>query len=176
MLKPYQSKQIVSFCNRFRSQTLYCAFNLNLLFIHGLCYTICICPQLERNKKKKKKIHWMKNIATGQSQFWVQCSKVTLMLLSKNLDACSERGYVTMKSKWDKIIIIIIQLPMPTWPPFSSVGVPGPLAGRESAPSVALYIINAKRKRSKKVVSFDLFKNCINFDAFFTPARISPED
>lgn len=30
------------------------------------------------------------------------------------------------------------QLPMPTWPPFSSVGVPGPLAGRESAPSVAL--------------------------------------
>lgn len=31
------------------------------------------------------------------------------------------------------------QLPMPTWPPFSSVGVPGPLAGRESAPSVALH-------------------------------------
>lgn len=30
------------------------------------------------------------------------------------------------------------QLPMPTWPAFSSVGVPGPLAGRESAPSVAL--------------------------------------
>lgn len=30
--------------------------------------------------------------------------------------------------------------PMPTCPAFSSVGVPGPLAGRESAPSVALYI------------------------------------
>lgn len=30
------------------------------------------------------------------------------------------------------------QLPMPTWPAFSSDGVPGPLAGRESAPSVAL--------------------------------------
>lgn len=31
-------------------------------------------------------------------------------------------------------------LPMPTCPAFSSDGVPGPLAGRESAPSVALYI------------------------------------
>lgn len=30
--------------------------------------------------------------------------------------------------------------PMPTCPAFSSVGVPGPLAGRESAPSVALFI------------------------------------
>lgn len=30
--------------------------------------------------------------------------------------------------------------PMPTCPAFSSVGVPGPLAGRESAPSVALHI------------------------------------
>lgn len=29
---------------------------------------------------------------------------------------------------------------MPTCPAFSSDGVPGPLAGRESAPSVALYI------------------------------------
>lgn len=33
-------------------------------------------------------------------------------------------------------------LPMPTCPAFSSVGVPGPLAGRESAPSVALHLIH----------------------------------
>lgn len=33
----------------------------------------------------------------------------------------------------------IYNLPMPTCPAFSSVGVPAPLAGCESAPSVALY-------------------------------------
>lgn len=45
---------------------------------------------------------------------------------------------------------------MPTCPPFSSVGVPGPLAGRESAPSVALNIFNntyegnGKKNKKKK--------------------------
>lgn len=38
---------------------------------------------------------------------------------------------------------------MPTCPAFSSVGVPGPLAGRESAPSVALYILKTKKERKK---------------------------
>ena len=39
---------------------------------------------------------------------------------------------------------------MPTCPPFSSDGVPGPLAGRESAPSVALNIFNNKYERNGK--------------------------
>lgn len=49
--------------------------------------------------------------------------------------------------------------PIPTWPAFSSDGVPGPDAGRESAPSVALHHVNYREKtyskgRKKLIESF----------------------
>lgn len=40
---------------------------------------------------------------------------------------------------------------MPTWPAFSSEGVPGPEAGRESAPSVALNILLLKKENKRKI-------------------------
>lgn len=38
---------------------------------------------------------------------------------------------------------------MPTCPAFSSVGVPGPDAGRESAPSVALHYVKRQKVGNK---------------------------
>lgn len=87
------------------------------------------------------------------------------------------------------------QLPMPTCPPFSSDGVPGPLAGRESAPSVALNIFTIfkerererekakkkekKEKERKRKIWFRLIfsENYFYFDTIYhyTRAHISPK-